>query len=230
MIRNCTAEELALEIELQSIDLLYFDPPYGGVVNESWDNCWSSAVAYAQWLYGILELYKPLLTPTASVLFWGALGKHNHRPMYQAQMLIEQQNLLYWQDTITWKKRRAYGSHRRYLFTREELNFYTVDPEKWTFNIPLTNELRGYAGFNKKYPAKSLYKRVSNVWVDIPELMRPKRVCEKPDPITERVIRTHSNQGDLVCDPFCGLGTTARVSEKLGRRFIGCDSDQKLFG
>ena len=31
--------------------------------------------------------------------------------------------------------------------------------------------------------------------------------------------------GQLVCDPFCGAGTTAVVCLALGRRFIGCDID-----
>ena len=36
-----------------------------------------------------------------------------------------------------------------------------------------------------------------------------------------------SKPGQLVCDPFSGGGTTAVVSLKLGRRFIGCDTDMK---
>lgn len=31
--------------------------------------------------------------------------------------------------------------------------------------------------------------------------------------------------GDLVVDPFVGSGTTAAVAHKLGRRFVGCDTD-----
>ncbi len=39
----------------------------------------------------------------------------------------------------------------------------------------------------------------------------------------ERVIKVHSNEGDLVADFFCGSGTTLAVAEKLGRRWIGVD-------
>lgn len=98
-----------------------------------------------------------------------------------------------------------------------------MSPERTevTFNIPLTNIERGYEGYNKKYPAKSKFKRVTNVWSDIPELMRPKRKAQKPVPLMERIIQTHSNPGDLVVDPFAGWGTTGIAALGLGRRFFG---------
>lgn len=78
-----------------------------------------------------------------------------------------------------------------------------------------------------KYPAKSKYKRVSNVWDDIPELMRPKRNCEKPIPLLERLISTHSNMGDLVVDFFAGTGSTGVAARQLGRNFLGCEAISK---
>jgi len=46
---------------------------------------------------------------------------------------------------------------------------------------------------------------------------------QKPEPLLERIIKTSSDEGDLVLDCFCGSGTTAAVAEKLGRRWIACD-------
>jgi adenine-specific DNA-methyltransferase len=46
---------------------------------------------------------------------------------------------------------------------------------------------------------------------------------QKPEALLERIIKASSNPGDLVLDCFCGSGTTAAVSEKLGRRWITCD-------
>ena len=39
----------------------------------------------------------------------------------------------------------------------------------------------------------------------------------------ERVIKTGTNEGDLVLDMFMGSGTTQSVAAKLNRRFIGAD-------
>ena len=46
---------------------------------------------------------------------------------------------------------------------------------------------------------------------------------QKPEGLLDRIVRVHSNAGDLVADFFCGSGTTLAVAEKLGRRWIGCD-------
>ena len=46
---------------------------------------------------------------------------------------------------------------------------------------------------------------------------------QKPESLLERVIKTGSNEADLVLDPFCGCGTTVAVAEKLGRRWVGID-------
>ena len=46
---------------------------------------------------------------------------------------------------------------------------------------------------------------------------------QKPEKLLERIIKTSSNEGDIVCDFFCGSGTTLAVAEKLGRKWIGSD-------
>jgi DNA modification methylase len=46
---------------------------------------------------------------------------------------------------------------------------------------------------------------------------------QKPETLLERIIKTSSNEGDLVADSFCGSGTTAAVAEKLGRKWIVSD-------
>lgn len=49
---------------------------------------------------------------------------------------------------------------------------------------------------------------------------------EKPVGLAEFFIRLHTIPGDLVVDPFAGSGTTLVAARNLGRRFIGCDVSQ----
>ncbi|HOW13056.1 MAG TPA: site-specific DNA-methyltransferase [Candidatus Pacearchaeota archaeon] len=69
---------------------------------------------------------------------------------------------------------------------------------------------------------------VDNIWDDIPGMgiVSSKWIgfqTQKPEALLERIIKASSNPDDLVLDCFIGSGTTARVAQKLGRRWIGCD-------
>ena len=69
---------------------------------------------------------------------------------------------------------------------------------------------------------------LQDLWTDIPPVTaRSKRSLgfktQKPDPLLERLIKSSSNEGDVVLDPFCGCGTAIAVAEGLGRRWIGID-------
>lgn len=67
-----------------------------------------------------------------------------------------------------------------------------------------------------------------NFWVDISPINSQAwesqgYATQKPEALLERIIKTSSNEGDLVADFFCGSGTTAAVAEKLGRKWIATD-------
>lgn len=209
----------------KSVTLFVTDPPYMNIVQDHWDNQWSSTEEYVDWMHKVLTAMKPKLKDNASVIFFGGVGKHGERPFFDLMKKVETTNLYTYRNLITWQKRRAYGKSHDYLFCREEFAWYSVSPERTNvvFNIPLTDVKRGYDGWNSKYKAKSEFKRVSNVWTDIPELMRPERNTQKPIPLMARIIATHSNPGDLVVDTFCGWGTTGVAALSLGRDFLGCE-------
>jgi DNA modification methylase len=46
---------------------------------------------------------------------------------------------------------------------------------------------------------------------------------QKPLGLLERILRTSSNEGDVVLDPFCGCGTTIDAATRLKRQWIGID-------
>lgn len=215
-----------------SIDLLLADPPYYGITDDAWDNQWASEREFADWLSKLFVAAMPKLSPTGSLVFFGGLGKHGSHPLFRVVTSLEEGGYTF-RNWVTWRKRRAYGKSHDYLYVREEILWFSKSPERTcvTFNKPYTEELRGYAGFNPKYPAHSEFKRVGNVWTDIdpviddvPELMRPKRSCQKPVRLMDRLVSTHSNEGDLVVDPFAGWGSTGVSAVSLGRRFLGCEA------
>lgn len=230
-VKKQNAKEFLESLDDDSIDLLLIDPPYYDIVKDGWDNQWSSKEQYIEWFIDILKIAYCKLGRTSSLLFFGGIGGHDKHPFFELISKIDKELNYTFRNIITWKKRRAYGKSHDYLFCREEIAWYSISNERTevTFNIPLLSEKRGYAGFNSKYPAKSEFKRVSNVFDDIPELMRPERTAEKPITLMDRLVRTHSNENDLVVDCFSGSGSTG-VSALLNKRnFIGCDiSDEAV--
>ena len=46
---------------------------------------------------------------------------------------------------------------------------------------------------------------------------------QKPLALMERIIRSSSNEGDVVLDPFCGCATTLVAAEGLNRKWVGID-------
>jgi site-specific DNA-methyltransferase (adenine-specific) len=48
-----------------------------------------------------------------------------------------------------------------------------------------------------------------------------------PEALARDHIISWSNPGDLVCDPMLGSGTTAKMAQHLGRRFVGCDISEE---
>ena len=80
----------------------------------------------------------------------------------------------------------------------------------------------------KRYLDESGGLPVQDIWTDIEALRswhkeRLEYPTQKPEPLLERIIRTSSNEGDLVLDPFCGCGTAVAVAERLKRRWLGID-------
>ena len=52
---------------------------------------------------------------------------------------------------------------------------------------------------------------------------------EKPTEITDILIECSSNEGEIICDPFMGIGGCGVSCKKLNRNFIGIELDENYF-
>ena len=98
-------------------------------------------------------------------------------------------------------------------------------------------EKEGRIFFPKKADGMPRYKRyldemkgilLQDIWTDINpvqahSLERQGFQTQKPVELLERIVKTSSNEGDIILDPFCGCGTAVIASEKLHRHWIGID-------
>ena len=76
---------------------------------------------------------------------------------------------------------------------------------------------------HKRYLSESQGVVVQDMVLDIKPVTKPKYPTEKPRELYERFIKTSSNEGDIVLDPFGGGGTTIDAAETLKRGWIGID-------
>jgi len=81
-----------------------------------------------------------------------------------------------------------------------------------------------YKRYLDEMPGVSL----QDIWTDVRPIQsqameRLGYPTQKPGALLERIIKTSSNEGDTVLDPFCGCGTTITVAELLRRKWIGMD-------
>ena len=80
----------------------------------------------------------------------------------------------------------------------------------------------------KRYESDYEGMAVQDIWIDIKKIHNQSAELvnyptQKPEALLERIVRTSSNESDLVLDCFAGSGTSAAVAEKLNRRWIACD-------
>ena len=208
---------------LDLFPLIIADPPYGGILSEDWDT-WTS-IEYLK----LAIIVKDLLVKGGSAYIWGGVGTFRNRPFFEFMSVVEVETGMYLRP-ITWNKKRAYGKKDDYLFTREEIAWLIKGEHPSIFHIPLLGVKRGYEGYDSRYPAKSEYKRRTNVWTDITEVMRGKKhVAEKPERLAEVMIETHTNPGDTVLDLFSGSANVSVVARRMGRKFVAVEGHKETF-
>ena len=151
--------------------------------------------------------------------------------------MLVMSNLAMFRYDLIWEKTQSTGflnANRMPLRNHEQiLIFYkalpTYNPQKTEgepYSRPQTdvgtnyNEtaIKQYVTVNttgERYPVSVL-----RIKKDGGERVHP---TQKPVALFEYLIRTYTNEGDLVLDNCIGSGTTAIAADRLGRRFYGCD-------
>jgi site-specific DNA-methyltransferase (adenine-specific) len=139
------------------------------------------------------------------------------------------------------------GRSKRNLNKKHDSILFYAKTNAATFNVQRTplpeHELKRFNksddggryyidGKGYKYYQSQAAPSLNDWWSDIDALNsqaieRLGYPTQKPVALLERIIKTSSNEGDVVLDPFCGCGTTVHAAEKLGRNWIGVDVSMK---
>jgi len=69
----------------------------------------------------------------------------------------------------------------------------------------------------------------SPICVGAERLKNPHHPTQKPLRVLERIIKIASNPGDLVLDPFMGVGSSGVAALKGKRNFIGFEVEETYY-
>lgn len=200
-------------------DLVIADPPYGGVVDEYWDN--ATHFDTDRWIKQCVDL----LEPHGSIYIFCSIGPKSSS-LINVVNIIRRYAIL--QDVIVWRKQRGRGSRKGWIFVREEIVWATKTSDYVWHPSNSTEEY--HETWQKRLGRK--YKRATNVWSDIEEVSiaekRPNmHPCEKPVALFERILRAHKPK--TVLDPFSGSGSCHVACTNLGIECVAIEKDAEYF-
>ena len=126
------------------------------------------------------------------------------------------------QNEIIWAYDYGARATKRWPAKHDNILWYTKDPERYTFNLEATDRIPymapGLVGAEKAARGKT----PTDVWwhtiVSPTGKEKTGYATQKPLGILERIVRVHSNPGEMVLDFFAGSGTTGEAAAKNGRR------------
>ena len=217
------------EIEDNSIDAIFADPPYflsnGGISVHSgkqvcvdkgeWDKGGTPEYIYEfnrRWL----ELCRPKLKENGTI--WISGTHHNIHVVMRCLQELGYKVL----NTITWQKTDPPPNLScKYFNFSTELIIWARKHEKKThkFNYETMKQLNGGT-------------QMTDVWripaVGSWEKLQGKHPTQKPLRLLYRIILASTNEGDTILDPFSGSGTTGIAANLLGRKYIGIEQEPQF--
>jgi len=220
--------ELCKQIDDNSIDLIFADPPFN--LKRSYGIDKDNRINYVEWCQNWIDIGVDKLKPGGTFII-------HHIPKYAIILGNYMMKKLEFQNLVSWKtanmpiiNRLLPENFSFLIFSKGNLKTFnrfgdSVEHKKCRH----CNKILADWGGKKKHMKET--KRVSDVWLDIERIRHNKNKHrthnELPIKIMDRIIKIYTNKGDLVLDLFIGSGTTAESAERLNRNFIGIEISEE---
>ena len=231
------------------VDLVFADPPFNiGYLYHGYDDRLKTD-DYLKFSKDWMQAVHRALKPKGS--FYLAIGD-----AYAADLCVIARRELgfHLRNWIIWHY--TFGQQPKRMFARSHTHilYFTKDEKEFTFNpdsIRVASARQTTYGDARANPKGKL---PDDVWFlrpqEAPEPMfapegdtwNVSRVCgtfkeregwhgcQMPIAVLDRIIKSSSNPGDIVLDPFNGSGTTCVSAALLGRQYVGIDQSEAYVG
>jgi modification methylase len=231
ILGDCIAEMARLPAA--SVDLVFADPPYnlqlGGdllrpdnskvdAVDDDWDR-FASFAEYDRFTRAWLTEARRVLKDEGAL--WVIGSYHN---IFRVGAAL--QDLGFWiLNDVVWRKANPMPNFKGTRFTNAHETLI------WA------SKARGARRYTFNYDAMKIANddlQMRSDWT-LPLATGEERVrdgtgakahpTQKPEALLHRVILATTRPGDVILDPFFGVGTTGAAAKRLGRRFIGIEQN-----
>jgi DNA modification methylase len=212
------SNERIKKIPDHSIDLILTDPPYNlgrystGNIKMSWRKDFNNDVAAwdtvvfnpADWL----EEFVRILKPTGNIFAftsYNLLGQWHQcfDPVFDTFQFI------------TWHKTNPPPKLRRAGFLNSCELIVCMWNKGHTWNFTRQKDMHNFIE--------------SPICMGRERVKKPVHPTQKPVKVLNHLIKLATKPGDLILDPFMGVGSTGVAALQLGRRFIGIEIDPQYF-
>ena len=258
-IYNGDSVEITKEIPDNSIHYSLFSPPFEGLYvysnsDRDMGNCKGDDEFYHHFIYLAKELYRitmpgrllsfhcmdlPLMKQRDGVIglkdFPGLMLK-----IFQDCGFIYHSKVTIWKNPVTEMQRtKALGLLHKQIKKDSSMSRQGIPDYIITVRKPGENPER-ISHTDESFPVGVWQNYASPVWMDIRQsdtLQRTSARAEKDErhicplqlTVIQRCIELWTNPNDIVFDPFGGIGSTAYVALKMGRRTISSELKESYF-
>lgn len=219
----------------KSVNLILTDLPYG-LTAAKWDCCIDLDKL---WLH-----YKRIITDNGVIVLFG-------QEPFSSKLRLS--NLDMYRYDITWKKQKPSNfqlmnyqmgrvtenimifSKAKACYTKNGIAM-TYNPQLAKRDKPRTSNVKIYGNaellhdYNTTDNIKTYeYRQPVNVLEFNTVTKNKKHPTQKPIDLIEYLIKTYSNEGEVVLDSCMGVGSTCIAAKNVNRKFIGFETDLKYF-
>ena len=201
-----------------SIDLIIADPP---------ESPWRSIIQrgkpmtiqeYFQWNENWLKESARILKPTGAIYL---ISGWRYSGMYHSLLNTE----FHIQTRITWRNSTPKDQTKPLTWINRISDiWFATKSNEFMFNQEAVTE-----GSSQMNPESAIEMGVTNLWSDIMDIQvgsTVKMEGDKPEQLIQRILTASSFKLNWVVDPFTRSGGVGVIAKKMGRRFIGFESDQ----
>lgn len=240
LLGDCS--ERLVEIPDQCIQACITSPPYAAQRKNLYDSI--SEENYPQWTVDWMRALRPKLKDNGSVLIVirpNVSGGQISDYVLQTRLALRSDGWVECEELI-WLKPDAppLGSIKRPRRTWESILWFskTGNPfiNLYACGNPESKKVGCFVGserFSGTVTAKTQNREIKEGTSRISDVFTAK-ICENargvmhpamfPQTLSDQLVQTFSNAGDLVLDPFMGSGTTALSAKAFGRHYLGYDT------